>query len=53
MRSILFSLNKLKLHKVNVKFIHVNSHRPPPLDDKYKMFLWRGNYIVDKLAQDF
>lgn len=51
LRSILFSLNKLKLHKVNIKFEHINSHCPPPLSDEYKLFLWKGNYIVDKLAQ--
>ena len=46
-------LNKLKLHKINIGFIHQPAHRPPPLDDEYRLFLWRGNCIVDKLAQDY
>lgn len=51
MSSILLNINKCKLHKINIDFMHINSHRPPPLSDKYKMFLWRGNQIADKLAQ--
>ena len=51
MSSILLNLNKCKLHKLNVDFMHINSHKPPPLSDSFKMFLWRGNQIADKLAQ--
>lgn len=51
MSSILLNINKCKIHKVNIDFMHINSHKPPPLSDKYKMFLWRGNQIADKLAQ--
>lgn len=51
MSSILLNINKCKIHKINFDFMHINSHKPPPLSDKYKMFLWRGNQIADKLAQ--
>lgn len=41
---------KLKIHKINYKIIHVNSHKPPPLSDDYEMFLWKGNQYADYLA---
>ena len=41
---------KLKLHKINYKIIHTNSHQPPPLSNKYEMFLWKGNQYADYLA---
>jgi ribonuclease HI len=51
-KPILLLLNKLKLHKVNYEFQHVNSHKSPPLSDKKGTFLWKGNQIADFLAQD-
>ncbi len=56
-KEILISINllmsKLKLHKVHYKFIHVNSHRPPPLSNPKEMFLWKGNQLADYLAKDY
>jgi len=39
-------------HKVKVKLIHVNSHQVPKTHDSYNYFLWKGNLIVDGLAQN-
>ena len=44
-------MNKLKLHKINYQFLHVNSHQPPPLTSPKEMFLWKGNLIADYLAR--
>ena len=44
-------MNKLKLHKVNYQFLHVNSHQPPPISNDKEMFLWKGNLIADYLAR--
>lgn len=52
-KPIVLSLNKLKLHGIKVNFVHQPSHRPAPLGDDYRMFLWIGNRIVDILAQDY
>ena len=38
--------------KIKVKFIHVNSHQPPDMNDKLKFSVWFGNYIADGLAQN-
>ena len=42
--------SKLKLHKINFKLKHVNSHQPPPLSNDYEMFIWKGNQFADYLA---
>jgi ribonuclease HI len=51
--SINLLMSKLKLHKIRYKFIHVNSHRPPPLSNPKEMFLWKGNQLADYLAKDY
>ena len=50
LKEIFLYKTKLKLHKINYKLIHVNSHQPPPLSDSYEMFLWKGNQFADYLA---
>lgn len=49
-KEIFLLKTKLKLHKINYKIIHVNSHQPPPLSNPYEMFLWKGNQYADYLA---
>ena len=51
--SINLLMSKLKLHNIRYKFIHVNSHRPPPLSNPKEMFLWKGNQLADYLAKDY
>jgi len=38
--------------KIKVKLIHVNSHQPPDLQDKFKFSIWYGNYVADALSQN-
>ena len=38
--------------KIKVKLIHVNSHQPPDMGDKFKFSIWFGNYIADGLAKN-
>jgi len=38
--------------KIRVKLIHINSHQPPDMSDKFKFSIWFGNYIADALAQN-
>ena len=51
--SINLLMSKLKLHKIRYKFIHFNSHQPPPLSNPKEMFLWKGNQLADYLAKDY
>jgi len=46
-------MSKLKLHKIRYAFMHINSHRPPPLSNAKEMFLWKGNQLADYLAKDY
>ena len=38
--------------KIKVKLIHVNSHQPPDMSDKFTFSIWFGNYIADGLAKN-
>mgnify|MGYP001023489126 CR=1 FL=1 len=51
--SINLLMSKLKLHKIRYKFIHFNSHQPPPISNPKEMFLWKGNQLADYLAKDY
>ena len=51
--SINLIMSKLKLHKIRYKFIHFNSHQPPPLSNDKELFLWKGNQLADYLAKDY
>lgn len=51
-KKIYLLLNKIKLKGLRLDYIHVQSHQPPPISDKYKLFLWEGNHIVDLIAQN-
>lgn len=51
MQALSHILQKIKDNKMIVNIIHMNSHENPPLDDKRAMFMWRGNKVVDLLAQ--
>ena len=37
---------------MNIKFMHIHSHQKEP-KNKHSLehFLWKGNYIADKLAK--
>lgn len=50
-KPMLLMINKMKIHKLKVEFLHVNSHTPEPLGDKFKHFLWLGNSLADRLAK--
>lgn len=52
LKEIDFLLIKIKIHNIEVKFIHCNSHTPPPLANDYQMFIWQGNQIADYLAKN-
>lgn len=51
MQALNHILDKIKDNKISVNIMHMNSHENPPLDDERAMFMWRGNKIVDLLAQ--
>ena len=51
MKALDHIMNKLVNAKVKYNIIHIHSHENPPLDDEFAMFLWRGNKVVDLLAQ--
>lgn len=50
-KEISFLKVKMLVHKINFNLEHMNSHKAPPLNDKYKLFLWKGNQIADYLAK--
>lgn len=58
--SIDASMTRIKLinskvddaRKIKVKFIHVNSHQLPDINDKFKFSIWFGNYVADGLSQN-
>ncbi len=50
-KPMLLLINKMKIHKLRVEFLHVNSHTAEPLGDPYKHFLWLGNSLADRLAK--
>jgi ribonuclease HI len=52
LKEIDFLLIKIKMHNVEVKFTHCNSHTSPPLANDYQMFIWQGNQIADYLAKN-
>lgn len=33
-----------------VEFIHINSHTKPPPKETQEHFVWKGNFVADKLA---
>jgi ribonuclease HI len=51
MQALSHMLEKVKHNNLNVDIMHMNSHENPPLDDERAMFMWRGNKVVDLLAQ--
>ncbi len=49
---IKYCLEKIKEHSF-VEFLHQKSHQKEPKDENsFEWFLWNGNRIVDKMAQD-
>lgn len=51
MQALDHTMEKLRTTGIAFNIVHMHSHENPPLDDDFGMFLWRGNKVVDLLAQ--